>query len=161
MVCTQCSQRAIIQQLQDEVTALRSELDQLREAGSLETSATPKINKAVLDALKDDVQQLKSSTHGYSKSRQAFICQNGCCYQLKEPPHKPTQGPHPAGESPSIAAKVKVKVTGARKIWGTMCETTVRSVTGVISKLCKLKPGGQLLRELLMQTCRDIHVTNH
>ena len=67
----------------------------------------------------------------------------------------------PKGESPSIAAKVKVKVTGARKIWGTMCETTVRSVTGVISKLCKLKPGVQLLRELLMQTCRDIHVMNH
>ena len=72
MVCTQCSQRAIIQQLQNEVTALKSELDKLREAGSLETSATPKINKAVLDALKDDVQQLKSSIHGYStQSKQA------------------------------------------------------------------------------------------
>ena len=32
MVCTQHSQRTIFQQLQDKVTALRSEFDQLREA---------------------------------------------------------------------------------------------------------------------------------
>ena len=28
------------------------------------------------------------------------------------------------------------KVSGARKVWGTMRETTVKAVTGVISKLC-------------------------
>ena len=32
----------------------------------LESSATPETNKAALDALKHDVQQLKSSIHGYS-----------------------------------------------------------------------------------------------
>ena len=58
----------------------------------------------------------------------------------RKPPHKPTKGPLPAGESPSIAAKFKVKVTGARKIWGTMREATVRSVKGVISKLRKFMP---------------------
>ena len=28
------------------------------------------------------------------------------------------------------------KVSGARKVWATMRETTVKAVTGVISKLC-------------------------
>ena len=65
----------------------------------------------------------------------------------RKPPHKPTKGPHPAGESPSIAAKTKVKVTGARKIWGTMRETTVRSVKGVISKLCKIESGFKVKRK--------------
>ena len=45
LVCTQRSQRVIIQQLQDEVSALRSELYKLRQAGSMETSATPKLTK--------------------------------------------------------------------------------------------------------------------
>ena len=105
MVCTQCSQRAIIQQLQNEVTALKSELDKLREAGSLETSATPKINKAVLDALKDDVQQLKSSIHGYStqnKQAKPSYARMAAATNSRKPPHKPAKGPHPAGESPSI-----------------------------------------------------------
>ena len=30
----------------------------------------------------------------------------------KPPPHKPAKGPHPAGESPSITAKVKVRKNG-------------------------------------------------
>ena len=63
MVCLQRSQRAIIKQLQDEVSSLRSELDKLRKADSLEPLATPETNKAALDALKDDVQQLKPSIH--------------------------------------------------------------------------------------------------
>ena len=45
------------------MTALRFELNKLREADSLETLATP---EAALDALKDDVQQLKSTIHSYS-----------------------------------------------------------------------------------------------
>ena len=60
------AQRAIIQQLQDEVSSLRSELDKLRKADYMESSATPVTNKAALDVLKDDVLQLKSSIHGYS-----------------------------------------------------------------------------------------------
>ena len=148
MVCTQRSQRVIIQQLQNEVTALRSELVKLREAGSLETSATPEINKAALDALKDDVQQLKSSIHGYStQSKQAkpSYARMAATTNSRKPPHKPAKGPHSAGEFPSITAKVKV--TGARKIWGTMRESTVRSVKGVISKLCKIKPGFKVKRK--------------
>ena len=143
MVCIQRNQRAIIQQLQDEVSSLRSELDKLRKADSLESSATPETNKAALDALKD-VQQLKSSIHGYStQNRHAkpSYAKMAAASNARKPPHKPTKGPHPAGESPSIAAKVKVKVSGARKIWGTMRETTVRSVKGVISKLCKIESG--------------------
>ena len=69
MVCIQRSQRAIIKQLQDKVSSLRSELDKLRKADSLESSATPETNKAALDALKDDVQQLKSCIHGYSTQK--------------------------------------------------------------------------------------------
>ena len=150
MVCTQHSQRAIIQQLQNEVTALRSELYKLWEAGSLETSATPEINKAALDALKDDVQQLKSSINGYStqnKQAKPSYARMAAATNSRKPPHKPAKGPHPAGESTSIAAKVKVKVTGARKIWVTMHETTVRSAKGVISKLCMIKPGFKVLSE--------------
>ena len=131
MVCIQRSQRAIIKQLQDEVSSLRSELDKLRKADSLESSATSETNKAALDVLKDDVQQLKSSIHGYftqNRHTKPFYAKMAAASNSRKPPHKPTKGPHPAGESPSIAAKTKVKVTGARKIWGTMRETTVRSV---------------------------------
>ena len=147
MVCIQRSQRAIIRQLQDEVTSLRSELDKLRKADSLETSATPETNKAALDALKDDVQQLKSSIHGYSTQNRPSYAKMAAATNSRKPPHKPAKGPHPAGESPSTADKVKVKVTGARKIWGTMRETTVRSVKGVISKLCKIESGFKVKRE--------------
>ena len=147
MVCIQRSQRAIIQQLQDEVTSLRSELDKLRKADSLETSATPETNKAALDTLKDDVQQLKSSIHGYSTQNRPSYAKMAAATNSRKPPHKPAKGPHPAGESPSTADKVKVKVTGARKIWGTMRETTVRSVKGVISKLCKIESGFKVKRK--------------
>jgi len=52
-VCRQHSQKALIQQLQDEVSALRCELE-------------------ILEALKDDVQQLKSTNHGPSVISRRF-----------------------------------------------------------------------------------------
>ena len=128
LVCTQRSQRAIIQLLQDEVTALRSEIDKLREASSLEKSATPEINRAALDALKEDVQQLESSVHGYSR-RHA----------------KPSYAKMAAANAnstetrPRKSKRTKQQVTGARRVWGTRRSTTVSVVKDAIVDLANIE----------------------
>ena len=77
----------------------------------METSATPEINKAALDALKDDVQQLKSSIHGHSTldrhAKPSYA--KMAATNSRKLPQKPAEGPaHLAGESLNLVAKVKV-----------------------------------------------------
>lgn len=56
----------------------------------------------------------------------------------------------PGGAEPIRISKPKkfVKVAGARKVWGTMSETTVKGVTGIISKLCSIKSGLKIKRKV-------------
>ena len=128
MVYSQRSQRAIIQQLQDEVTALRSELNKLREADSLETSAAAEINKAALDALKDDVQQLKSTIHGYSTLNR----------HAKPPYAKMVATTNSTETRPRKSKRTKQLVIGARRVWGTRRSATVSVVKDTIVNLAKI-----------------------
>ena len=94
------------------------------------------------------MQQLKSSIHGHSTldrhAKPSYA--KMAATNSRKLPQKPAEGPaHLAGESLNLVAKVKV--SGARKVWGTMRETTVRSVKGVISKLCKIESGFKVKRK--------------
>ena len=56
------------------------------------------------------------------------------------------------GESESVsnqnsANKIKVQVSGARRVWGTLRESTVRSVKSVISRLCNVNTGIRIKRK--------------
>jgi len=136
-VCTQRSQKALIQQLQDEVSALRCELEKFRAAGS--SSAA---NKTALEALKDDVQQLKSTTYGPSVTSSRF--QPLYAEMTKSQKQKRVTSGEPGAALPTPESsssdttgtgtgKCKVQVVGARRVWGTMKDSTVKSVKNVIS----------------------------
>ena len=45
-------------------------------------------------------------------------------------------------ESENYNHKTKLQVKGARKIWGTMAESTVRSVKNAITRFCNIAPSG-------------------
>ena len=126
LACTQRSQKAIIQQLQDEVTALRSEINKLREAGSSETSASREMNKAALDALKDDVQQLRSSIHRYSNRH------------AKPSYTKMVAATNSTETQPRKSKRTKQQVTGARRVWGTRRSATVSVVKDTIVNLANI-----------------------
>ena len=142
MVCVQRSQKALIQQLQDEVLALRCELDKLRAAAS--NSAA---NKTALEALKDDVQQLKSSNYGLSVTSRRFqlsYAEMAAPKSRKSLKQKQVTSGEPGAALPTPessdtagtgTAKRKVQVVGARRVWGTMKDSTVKSVKNVISRV--------------------------
>lgn len=163
-VCTQRSQKALIQQLQDEVSALRCELDKLRAASS--NSAA---NKTALEALKDDVQQLKSSNYGLSVTSRRF---QPSYAEMTAPKSRKSQKqkqvtsgepgaalPTPESSSSDTAGtgtgKRKVQVVGAHRVWGTMKDSTVKSVKNVISRVCKIDGGLHVKRKT-----KDNPITN-
>ena len=160
MVCAQRSQKALIQQLQDEVSALRCELDKLRAAGS--NSAA---NKTALEALKDDVQQLKSSNYGLSvtsrRSQPSYAEMTASKSRKPQKQKQVTSGepgaalPTPSDTAGAGAGKRKVQVAGARRVWGTMKDSTVKSVKNVISRVCKIDGGLRVKRKT-----KDNPVTN-
>jgi len=148
MVCAQRSQKALIQQLQDEVSALRCELDKLRAAGS--NSAA---NKTALEALKDDVQQLKSSNYGLSvtsrRSQPSYAEMTASKSRKPQKQKQVTSGepgaalptPESSDTAGTCTGKCKIQVVGARRSWGTLKDSTVKSVKSVISRTCKIDEG--------------------
>lgn len=92
----------------------------------METLDTPEVNKAVLDALMDDVQQLKSSIHCYSDRH------------AKPSYAKITAATNSAETRPRKSKKTKQQVTGARHVWGTRRSATVSVVKDTIVNLANI-----------------------
>ena len=118
--------------LQDEVAALKAELCELRTLVTTQattpSSSSGGEDAAILQTLRRDVDLLQASVAKQTNSY-ATIVKNG---NRKSAESKREQRKAVADKHKSD--KPKVPVMGARKIWGTMRETSTAAVTTTLSK---------------------------
>ena len=158
-------------ELRREIAALKTQMSELRAALADNTSS--------MGVLKEDVAKPKkpplatnftqnrrtyaAATAANSRGRQNRRSGNtrqGCVQgrgtnAATRPGSSPpngvqltTSGPGTT-ESEGSNDRAKVQVKGARKIWGTMAESTVRSVKNAINRFCNVAPSGLSVR------CKD------
>lgn len=145
-------------ELRQEIANLKAQVSELRAALAENTSI-----------LKEDISKLKKPS---LKSGQTYAATTATLNSRGQPNQrngKIRQGPSVPGRaantktSNSVAGggsnkvqlttsgseseagsnhRTKVQVKGARKIWGTMAESTVRFVKNIITRFCNVAPGG-------------------
>ena len=140
-VCQYCAlnvYKAIVQQLQDEVASLKLELAETKSLCERRSQTHPPASYASV-ASKEPLSK-QPAKHGGQKG------QKGQRPPAKQPTTASTGATQPpsrrtAGESRSVNNGVsgpRVRVDGARRVWGTMSHTTSKSVENVITRCCNL-----------------------
>ena len=160
LVCTQLLHKAELQTLLSELEALKSESQELRaelRATRADTSAAPtpagneSTQPAAFQALKKDVEQLQATVEAQSKSYAAALKTGGrnkAQPKKKSRYDKTNRTVNNQSESAQTSvkhsppkhssSKPKVPVSGARKVWGTMRETSTSAVITTLTKLTSM-----------------------
>ena len=165
LVCTQLLHKAEIQTLLSDVEALKSECQALKSecqelraelrATRADTPAAPAGNEstqpAAFQALKKDVEQLQAAVKAQSKSYAAALKtgSRSKTQPKKKPRYDKTNrivNPSESAQTSSVKysppkhsfSKPKVPVPGARKVWGTMRETSASAVIATLTKLTSM-----------------------
>ena len=160
IVCSQNVSNAVQVELRQEITNLKAQVSELRAALAENTGI-----------LKEDISKLKKPPLKSSSGGQTYATTTATLNSRGQPNRrngKIRQGPSMPGRAANVKAsnsvagggsnkvqlttsgsesegsnhRTKVQVKGARKIWGTMAESTVRSVKNVITRFCNVAPGG-------------------
>ena len=159
-VCLYCSRdlrQAALNQLQDEVRALKTEVGELLAACDLEVVRGIASKRDLLTALIEEVQQLKVQCESaraqpelvdrttHCVSSQSFPSTSGnSAWQVgtsKESKHmssRSSQRHSTLVSHPKSYSRHYVKVEGARKVWGTMRNTSASAVANTIKFLTTL-----------------------
>ena len=161
LVCTQLQHNAEIQMLLSEIEVLKSECQELRaelRATRADTPATPTLagnestQPAAFQVLKKDVEQLQATVEAQSKSYAAALKTGGrskAQSKKKSRYDKTNRTMNNQSESSQTSSvkhspskhsssKPKVPVSGARKVWGTMRETSASAVIATLTKLTSM-----------------------
>ena len=137
VVCTQQTSKAIITQLQSEVALLKKELDELKMAAATSTALANPPNPSYASAAR------AGSGHRHYRGRGNADSNRRAAKPSGAEAATPTSA---SGESARTHTP-KVKVTGARRIWGTLQECSVRSVKNALTRLCGIDNSVQVKRK--------------
>ena len=141
-VCQWCllkTSNVVIKQLQAEVASLKADLTVVRaQISTKDSEHTASLNS--------DLADLRAQP---SKKQDLSTKQSYASAAMSPGPHKCTtssprerERPSQALRSPKPASTGKVKVEGARRVWGTMKSCPTTAVTGAMSKLTSVSTTG-------------------
>lgn len=166
-VCQWCmlkTANAMIQQLQSEVASLKSELVEVRA----EVLKKDEVNSTLVSSLKSELATVKDQL---SRNQNAVTASYASAVTATRPPNAhPRSRPRSNRTTPRTTkqegqeqarrtnqnrkgGKAKVKVTGARKIWGTL---KACSHTTILSTISKLLPSGSKLNFTIKRKTREL-----
>lgn len=160
-VCIPCSlslNNSVVTELRGEIAALKADIVELRTAldsanKKLETVGPQGPNPATLGeagaewtaVVKKNAKQRRRDHNPTSKPSSRLSPRQ---------PNPPSPSGHPANARPPISEDnqaAKVRVSGARRVWGTHWSCTPKAVNSAITKFCGVTPKENVLRMQLVR----------
>ena len=146
LVCTQQLHKAEVQSLKAELEALKSELAKLQEnvavTAAPSSTSTPAMFSAELQALREDVEMVKTKMTSPSYANVVVARGNKNSPQVAQQ-RKTKQNPRSRDNHSQRLRnpRLKEKIDGSRKIWGTLKSATDTTVKATLVKLTTIANG--------------------
>ena len=147
LFCTQAAFKTTVECLQSEIVKLRADVDRLKEApeASCERQeAAPRARSTNYSRAATQPNQTKRSQRKKPPSSSSTSSTSGSSLL---PGSSSVPGPSSShvgvgepvpSDCTSTRPRARTKVDGARRIWGTMNQTSVKTVQNAISRFCKM-----------------------
>ena len=159
--CDRERQQVEITELRDNVEAMKMELAQLKESLATLSAVQTEMASATSRSYASSASTYSGSGSGSyaSAAKRSNLGQSAYGRRTRgRQPSSDTDGATKKAESsnvsmsatePAVTAgkRPKIQVVGARRIWGTLRDSTVNSVKNVISRICKLENGIRVRRK--------------
>ena len=143
-LCPNCcceQQKEQIAVLADSVESLKHEITQLKESlvsvSAAQTAMAETSKRSYATATKSSVSRCRDDRSSKHSAR--------ALSSISSPTTLDSNGESVPSVPPTMS---KVKVAGARRIWGTLRDCTVKSVKNVIARVCKIDSGVHVKRKV-------------
>jgi hypothetical protein len=139
-VCIPCSltfNNTAVTELRSEIAALKAEIVELKTV--LETTNTKLDSANKSSEAEAEWLAIVKNTKQW-RNRDSNPTTRPSSSSAKQPTRAAVSAPETSGPNTKVKQTTKVKVSGARRVWGTHWSCTVKAVSSAITKLCGIIP---------------------
>ena len=144
LFCTQTAFKTTVECLQSEIDKLRADVDKLKEAPEVSRErqeVAPRVPPMNYSRAVTQPNQAKRSKRkkppSYTSTSASSLLPGSSSVPGPSSSHAGVGEPV-SNECTSTRPRARTKVDGARRIWGTMNQTSVKTVQNAISRFCKM-----------------------